>query len=188
MWETKRVTILPPTAWHRKLERWLGLSSKWSQPATAYQPHSPSPLSSSVKWSRKWVPLQRSLRRSNKRMLTGADTQCAHKCCLLSVFGIACFIETSRPLSSGLFYSSLNLPLCSDLSSTQYFFFPTQFSAIGSTAFQITLNYPPVSVDFERFRFSYKSCTKPPFWSWFFQLLNHFYWPLLPTRLAKALW
>lgn len=122
MWETKRVTILPPTAWHRKLERWLGLSSKWSQPATAYQPHSPSPLSSSVKWSRKWVPLHRSLRRSNKRMLTGADTQCAHKCCLLSVFGIACFIETSQPLSSGLFYSSLNLPLCSDLSSTQYFF------------------------------------------------------------------
>lgn len=117
------------------------------------------------------------------------DTQCAHKRCLLSVFGMACFIETAWTLSSGLFYSPLiclSVKICLKLSIFSYSIFCHWLHSFP--------NHTKLSSCFRRLWeiqiLFYKCCTKPPppFRSWFFQLLNHFYWPLLLTRLAKALW
>lgn len=99
------------------------------------------------------------------------------------------FIKTSWTFSSGLLCSSLiclSIKICLKLS--KYFF----SYSIFCHWLHSSPNHAKLSSRFRRLweirSLFYKCCTKPPFWSWFFQMLNHFYWPLLLTRLAKALW
>lgn len=137
-------------------------SSEWSTlPPTSLV--RPALLSSCVKWSRKWwCPLHRSLRRSNKRMLT--------RCCLLSLFGVLYFTKTPWTRFFGLLGSSLiclSIKKCLKLSN----FFLTQFSAIGSTALQITLNYPscfPRLWEIQIFFFFFANDIQSSPLSWFF--------------------
>lgn len=140
-------------------------SSEWSTlpPISLVRP---ALLSSCVKGSRKWrCPLHRSLRRSNKRMLTWCWAQCAHRHCLLSLFGVSYFIKTPWTRFFGLLGRSLiclSIKKCLKLSK---FFFDSIFchwlhSSPNHT--KLSLLFPQTLRDSD-FLFFANDNMKPPF-------------------------